>query len=93
MIEKSRDMSDVTREDNDLSWTRVIAFFSACALIRAGDGREAGPLMQVAVTVIADLHLDPFPGGLKPDTRYIRASTSLSPASVLHFHEAPVSQQ
>jgi len=38
-------------EDNDLSRTRAIAFFPA-ALIRA-DGRQAGPLMQVAVAVIA----------------------------------------
>jgi len=38
----------------------------------ANSNDEAGFLTQVAV--IADLHLDPLPGGFKPDTRYIRAS-------------------
>lgn len=38
----------------------------------ANPNDEAGFLTQVAV--IADLHLDPLPGGFKPDTRYIRAS-------------------
>lgn len=27
--------------------------------------------MQEVAAVIADLHLDPLPGGLQPDTRYI----------------------
>lgn len=47
----------------------AITFLSRCTNPR--DVREAGLLMQEVAAVIADLHLDPLPGGLKPDTRYI----------------------
>jgi len=67
-----RRLSGRRDEDNDSSWTRNSVL--SCRTNPTNAENRSSYASRPRVITIVDSHLDPLSGGLKPDTRYIRAS-------------------